>query len=74
MFPTFVFQTKGLEQFSSTAQRAVDRRRLDGGDTIVQRVPSGVPSVHSPNLISVGEGFGLFLFLGEEHGYDSYLL
>jgi hypothetical protein len=29
------------------------------------RVPSGVPKKNNPNLFSVGDGFGLFVFLGE---------
>ena len=38
------------------------------GVTITPGVPSGVPKKNNPNLISVGEGFGLFLLLGGQHG------
>ena len=38
---------------------------LCGVCTIVSRVPSGVLKKNNPNLFSVGDGFGLFVFLGE---------
>ena len=37
------------------------------GVTITYGVPSGVPKKNNPNLISVGEGFGLFLLLGGQY-------
>jgi hypothetical protein len=33
----------------------------------VQKVTLGVPKKNNPNLISVGEGFGLFLLLGGQY-------
>ena len=45
------------------------KKRLDENDEELIEIdgtPSGVPKKNNPNLFSVGDGFGLFLFLGLE--------
>ena len=37
----------GLENFNSTAQWAVDCRQLDGGNSLMQRVPSGAYGINN---------------------------
>lgn len=64
-FP-FFDTSGGLEYVNSTVRWTVDCRRIDGGNTIMKRVPSGVPKENNPNLMPVGEGFGLFLHWGPE--------
>ena len=57
---------KGLEKFNSTAQWAVDCRRLDGGNSLMYRVPSGAYGINNPHL-------GICFFDTPE-GWDSNIL
>lgn len=47
---------------------SMDRAIKKYGQEKVDRVIFRVPKQNNPNLISVEEGFGLFLLLGGQHG------
>lgn len=49
---------------SESMDRAIKKYEQEKVDRVIFRVPKK----NNPNLISVGEGFGLFLFLGGSNG------
>ena len=62
---TMMDQINGLVTLNGTQCTIAQPLRISRSGV---RVSFGVPKKNNPNLISVGEGFGLFLFLGGQYG------